>query len=162
LPSITNWISKVATVSGLRRMQALVSQEAPFDHGRAQMKALAGLEMTSKLVERTAEAVSAQIAEGEQRAVRKAVRLDLPVIIGEPIHFPGAVQIVDLYHARQYLWDLARTVHPNDSVNQKAWMKLHQKRLLDKGKIEKPVVALHSIGSTSAESRQDSHGGGLF
>ena len=27
-------------------------------------------------------------------------------------HFPGAVQIVDLYHARQHLWDLARRLHP--------------------------------------------------
>ena len=27
-----------------------------------------------------------------------------------------------------------RTLHPNDPVNQNAWMKVHQKRLLDKGK----------------------------
>ena len=27
-------------------------------------------------------------------------------------HFPGAVQIVDLYHARQHLWDLARRLYP--------------------------------------------------
>jgi transposase len=31
-------------------------------------------------------------------------------------HFPGAVQIVDLYHARQHLSDLARRLHPNDQV----------------------------------------------
>ena len=66
-------------------------------------------------------------------------------------HFPGAVQIVDLYHARQHLWELARKLHPNDAVNQKAWMKVHQKRLLDKGKIEKLVVALRSIDSTNPE-----------
>jgi hypothetical protein len=47
-------------------------------------------------------------------------------------HFPGAMQIVDLYHARQHLWELARKLHPNDPVNQKAWMKVHQKRLLDR------------------------------
>ena len=35
--------------------------------------------------------------------------------------------------------------------NQKAWMKVHQKRLLDKGKIEKLVVALRSIQSTNPE-----------
>ena len=33
---------------GVRRMQALVGQEAPFDHGREQMKVLAGLEVTAK------------------------------------------------------------------------------------------------------------------
>src|SRR5437016_13528304 len=34
---------------GVRRMQAMVGQEAPFDHGREQMKTLAGLEVTTKL-----------------------------------------------------------------------------------------------------------------
>src|ERR1035441_2327902 len=29
-------------------------------------------------------------------------------------HFPGAVRILDLYHARQHLWELARRLHPND------------------------------------------------
>jgi len=63
----------------------------------------------------------------------------------------GRVQIVDLYHARQHLWELARRLHPNDELNQKAWMKVHQKRLLDKGKIEKLVSALRSIVSTNPE-----------
>lgn len=243
---------------GVRRMQALVGQESPFDHGRKQMKILAGLEVTAKSVERTAEAIGADIAAGEQREIAKAVQLDLPVIVGEPIpilyvqmdgtgvpvvkketegrkgktdgqpahtreaklgcvftqtqwdtegyairdpdsttytgaieaaedfgkriyleawkrgwsranqkviigdgaewiwniaadHFPGAVQIVDLYHARQHLWDLARRLHPNDEANQKAWMKVHQKRLLDKGKIEKLVLSLRSIEVSNAE-----------
>jgi hypothetical protein len=243
---------------GVRRMQAIVGQEAPFDHGREQMKVLAGLEVTAKSVERTAEAIGADIAQGEQREIRKAIQLDLPVIVGNPIpvlyvqmdgtgvpvvkketegrkgktdgqpahtrevklgcvftqttwdkegyairdpdsttytgaietaeefgkriyleawnrgwsraqkkvvmgdgaewiwnladqHFPGAVQIVDLYHARQHLWDLARKLYPNDTVSQKAWIKVHQKRLLDKGKIEKLVLSLRSITSTNAE-----------
>lgn len=243
---------------GVRRMQALVGQESPFDHGREQMSILAGLEVTAKSVERTAEAIGDDIAEGEQREMRRAVQLDLPVVLGElvPIlyvqmdgtgvpvvkketmgrqgksngqpahtreaklgcvftqttwdqegfalrdpdsttytgaiesaeefgkriyveawkrgwnraakkvvmgdgaewiwnlaeqHFPGAVQIVDLYHARQHLWDLARRIHPNDEVHQKAWMKVHQKRLLDKGKIEKLVTALGSVHSASPE-----------
>ena len=29
-------------------------------------------------------------------------------------HFPGAIQIVDLYHARQHLWDLSAKLFPND------------------------------------------------
>ncbi len=66
-------------------------------------------------------------------------------------HFPGALQIVDLYHARQHLWDLVRKLHPHQPVIQKAWMKVHQKRWLDKGKIEKLVFALRSILSTNAE-----------
>jgi hypothetical protein len=243
---------------GVRRMQALVGQESPFDHGREQMKILAGLEVTAKSVERTAEAIGDDIAEGEQKEMQRAVQLDLPVVIGElvpilyvqmdgtgvpvvkketvgrqgksngqPAHtreaklgcvftqttwdkegfairdpdsttytgaiesaeefgkriyveawkrgwnraakkvvmgdgaewiwnladpyFPGAVQIVDLYHARQHLWELARKLNPNDERRQNAWMKVHQKRLLDKGKIEKLVGALRSIDSINPE-----------
>ncbi len=243
---------------GVRRMQAMVGQAAPFDHGREQMNLLAGLEVTAKSVERVAEAIGADIAAGEQRAISKAVQLDLPVIVGEPIpilyvqmdgtgipvvkketegrkgktdgqpahtrevklgcvftqtawdkegyairdpdsttytggietaeefgkrlyleawnrgwnrakkkvviadgaewcwnqaslHFPGAIQIVDLYHARQHLWELARKLYSGDPLNQKAWMKVHQKRLLDKGKIEKLVLSLRSTESTNAE-----------
>jgi hypothetical protein len=243
---------------GVRRMQAVVGQEAPFDHGRQQMKLLAGLEVTTKAVERTAEAIGENIAAREQEEIQRAVQLDLPMVVGESVpilyvqmdgtgvpvvkketvgrqgktegqpahtretklgcvftqttwdkkghpirdpdsttytgaietaeefgkriyveawkrgwsraekkvvmgdgaewiwnlaeqHFPGAVQIVDLYHARQHLWGLARRLHPNDQMNQKAWMKIHQRRLLDKGKIEKLVVALRSIVSTNPE-----------
>jgi hypothetical protein len=67
------------------------------------------------------------------------------------LHFPDAVHIVDLYHARQHLWDLARRLYLNDEGKQKAWMKLHQKRLLDKGKIEKLVGVLRAIKSSNSE-----------
>jgi hypothetical protein len=60
-------------------------------------------------------------------------------------HFPGAVQIVDLYHARQHLWNLARLLYPSDTKRQNAWIGLHQKRWLDKGKIGKLVASLRSI-----------------
>jgi hypothetical protein len=243
---------------GVRRMQAVVGQQAPFDHGRQQMKLLADLEVTTKAVERTAEAIGENIASCEQQEIQRAMQLDLPIVMGEPVrilyvqmdgtgvpvvkketvgrqgktagqpahtrevklgcvftqtkwdeegyalrdpdsttyvgaidtaeefgkrlyleawkrgwsraekkvvmgdgaewiwnlaeqHFPGAVQIVDLYHARQHLWELARRLHPNDDVSQKAWIKLHQRRLLDKGKIEKLVVSLRSIDSSNAE-----------
>ena len=66
-------------------------------------------------------------------------------------HFPGAIQIVDLFHARQHLWELARKLYPNDEREQKAWIKIHQKRLLDKGKIEKLVLALRPIDTTNPE-----------
>jgi hypothetical protein len=242
---------------GVRRMQAMVGQEAPFDDGREQMKILAGLEVTTKSVERTAEAIGADIAQREKAEIQKALQLDLPVIVGEPIrivyvqmdgtgipvvkketagrqgkaegqpahtrecklgcvftqttwdkegyamrdpdsttytgaietaeefgprmyaeasrrgwsrallkvvmgdgaewiwniaelHFPGAIQIVDLYHARQHLWEVARKLYPNDQAKQKAWMKMHQKQL-DRGKIEKLVGALRAIKSENAE-----------
>jgi hypothetical protein len=228
---------------GVRRMLATVGQEAPFDHGRQQMKLLADLEVTTKAVERTAEAIGEDIAAREQAEIQRAMQLDLPIVVGEPVpilyvlmdgtgvpvvrketvgrqgktegqpahtrevklgcaftqttwdeqgyairdpdsttyvgaietaeqfgkriyleawkrgwsraanrvvmgdgsewiwnqadlHFPGATQILDLYHAREHLWDLARRLHPNDEVNQNRWMMIHQD-LLDHCKIQK-------------------------
>jgi hypothetical protein len=66
-------------------------------------------------------------------------------------HFPGAVQIVDLYHARHHLWEVARGLFPQDEAQQKSWMKTHQKRLLDKGKIEKLVESLRSLAASHPE-----------
>ena len=250
---------------GVRRMQALVGQQAPFEHGREQMKLLAGLEVNAKAVERTAEAIGGDIARREQQQIQRALQLALPVLVGEPIpilyiqmdgtgvpvvrketegrkgktdgepahtreaklgcvftqtscdregfpirdpesttytgaietaeefgrrlyqevwnrglsrarkivilgdgaewirnltelHFPDAIHIVDLYHARQHLWDVVRVLYPNDPVSQKAWMKVHQKRLLDQGKIEKLVAALRSLlpaHPQAAEKLQD-------
>jgi Uncharacterised protein family (UPF0236) len=251
-------IEKTEFSPGVRRMQALVGQDAPFDHGREQIQLLAGLDVTTKAVERTAEAIGDDIAHDQRQEMQRAVQLDLPMVVGQPVpilyvqmdgtgvpvvkketegrkgktegqpahtreaklgcvftqtswdnkgypirdpnsttyagaietaedfgkrlcveawkrgwsravkkvvigdgaewiwnladpYFPGAVQIVDLYHARQHLWDLARRLYPNDHAEQKAWIKVHQKRLLDKGKIEKLVVALRSIQSTNSE-----------
>jgi hypothetical protein len=237
---------------GVRRMQAWVGQDVSFDHGREQMKLLAGLEVTTKSVERAAEVIGADIASCEQQKIERAVQLDLPIIVGEPVpilyvqmdgtgvpvvkketegrkgkldglpahtrevklgcvftqtgwdeggfairdqgsttytgaiepaeqfgkrlyveawrrgwsrattkvvigdgaewiwniaqdHFPGAVQIVDLFHAREHLWELARLLFPNDTKRRKQWIGLHQKRWLDKGKIAKLVTSLRSI-----------------
>jgi hypothetical protein len=54
-------------------------------HGREQLQLLAGLQMTTKSVERTAEAIGADIAQREQGEIQKALQLDLPVIAGQPI-----------------------------------------------------------------------------
>lgn len=54
-------------------------------------------------------------------------------------------RLFDLDHARQHLWEVARQLHPHQEAQQKAWMKVHQKHLLDKGKIEKLVGALRAI-----------------
>jgi hypothetical protein len=251
-------IAKLDLSPAVRRMLALVGSEVPFQQGRQQMEVLAGLSVTAKAVERTAEAIGGDIAQSEQQEMQRALQLDLPVVVGEPIpilyvqmdgtgvpvvkketagrqgktngqaahtrevklgcaftqttwdeegypirdldsttytgaiesaeefgkriyleahkrgwsraekkvvigdgaewiwnladlHFSGALQIVDLFHARQHLWEVARKLYPNHEVSQKAWMKVHQKRLLDKGKIEKLVLSLRSIDSPHPE-----------
>jgi len=65
-------------------------------------------------------------------------------------HFPDGIQIVDLFHARQHLWGLARKLYPNQDAEQKAWMTIHQDRL-DEGKIEDLVAALRSLDSSHPE-----------
>jgi len=70
---------------GVRRMLALVGQEVPFDHGRQQVKLLADLEVNTKNVERTAEAIGEDIAVGEQAEIQRAKQLDLPIVLGKPI-----------------------------------------------------------------------------
>jgi hypothetical protein len=65
-------------------------------------------------------------------------------------HFPGAIQIVDLYHARQHLWGLARKLYPSQEAEQRRWMMVHQD-MLDEGKVEDLVVALRVIDSSNPE-----------
>lgn len=64
-------------------------------------------------------------------------------------HFPGAIQILDLYHAREHLWKVAAWLHPNDVVAKKLWMK-PMKDLLDDGKIEPLVARLREIAAEHA------------
>lgn len=59
-------------------------------------------------------------------------------------HFPGAIQIVDLYHARQHLGDLAALFHPHDAAAKKRWV-IPMQDLLDHGRIEPLVEWLREI-----------------
>jgi hypothetical protein len=251
---------------GVRRMLAVVGQAAPFDQGREQMKLLAGLEVTTKAVERTAEAIGEDIRRRERGQIQQAMQLDLPVVLGEPIpilygqmdgtgvpvtkaergeskregepartrevklgcvftqtahdpqgyamrdpdsttytgaietaeefgkrlyaeawnrgwsrakkkvimgdgaewiwnladlHFSGALQIVDLFHARQHLWDLARLLHPGDDARQKQWIMRHQPKL-DEGKIEKLVSYLRALELSSTDVAETIHKAGDY
>ena len=59
-------------------------------------------------------------------------------------HFPGAIQIVDLYHAREHLWDLARKLNPADETAQRRWL-MHKLDWLENGRIEKLTSALRKL-----------------
>jgi hypothetical protein len=63
-------------------------------------------------------------------------------------HFPRAIQIVDLYHAREHLWNLARKLYPAEEAAQKRWL-MHKLDWLENGKIEKLVAALGKLADTS-------------
>ncbi len=64
--------------------------------------------------------------------------------------FPGAIEIVDLYHARQHLWELGGKLHPHDETAKRRWVMTHQ-HLLDDGKIEKLVGKLRAFSPDSPE-----------
>ena len=242
---------------GVRRMMALVGSETSFEQGREQLRLLAGLEGTTKAIERQAEAIGADIAAGQQAEIRRAKQLELPEVCaqsapalyiemdgtgvpvvaaetegragkvegqpartrevklgclftqtttdqhGRPVrdpdsttyaaaiesaeefglrlyteawrrgwsrakkkvvlgdgavwiwnladqHFPGAVQIVDLYHARQHLWELCAKIFAADERARTPWMA----RLLDKldqGKVEALVQTLREFPPANAE-----------
>jgi hypothetical protein len=244
-------IHKTDYSPGVRRMLAAVGSEMPFAQGRDQIQLLAGLEVTAKAVERTAETIGADIEARQQQDIRRAKQLHLPAIAGPPIpylyvqmdgtqvfmvkaetegragrtpaqsartrecklgavftqtavddqgrpvrdedsttyvgaietaeefglrlytevwnrgwdravvrvvmgdgshwiwniadrHFPGAIQIVDLYHAREHLWDLARKLYPADEAAQKRWL-MRKLDWLESGRIEKLSAALRKL-----------------
>ena len=62
------------------------------------------------------------------------------------LHFPGAIQIVDLYHAREHLWKVAALLHPHDQAAKKLWM-TPMKDLLDDGDIETLVTHLRETAA---------------
>jgi hypothetical protein len=80
-------IEKTDFSPGVRRMLAAVGSEAAFAQGRQQMKLLAGLEVTAKAVERTAESIGQDIEARQQTDIRRAKQLHLPVVAGPPIPY---------------------------------------------------------------------------
>ncbi len=92
---------------------------------------------------------------GWDRAKRKVVLGDGAVWIWNLAreHFPGAIQIVDLFHARQHLWDLARSLHPNEEVRRKqaagCWL-----AMLDEGRIETLAVQLRALPADTEALRE--------
>ena len=245
---------------GVRRMEAVIGSASPFGRGCEPLKLLAGLEVTAKAIERTAETIGDAIAKRELDDIARAKQLVLPIVSnqnisklyvlmdgtgvpavlaetqgrvgklegqrahtrecklgcvftqttvdheGRPIrdpgsttytgaietaedfgtriyteawrrgwewatlrivigdgaiwiwnladlHFPGAIQIVDLYHAREHLWAVAALLFPNDSTQQKRWMMTSQ-NLLDNGQIERLVKRLRKIESAIPELLQ--------
>jgi hypothetical protein len=56
-------------------------------------------------------------------------------------HFPSAIQIVDLYHARQHLWELSSKLFPNEPKARQRWIARCLDRL-ERGKVEALVKIL--------------------
>ncbi len=89
---------------------------------------------------------------GWSRALKKVLLGDGAVWIWNLAdqHFPGAIQIVDLYHARQHLWELSAKLFPGDDKARQRWLARCLDRL-EKGKIEALVKTLGALQPASEE-----------
>ncbi len=65
-------------------------------------------------------------------------------------YFPGAIEIVDLYHAREHLWDLASKLFLQQQKRRGGWQRRLQKKL-DAGRIEQLVATLRGTASDNLE-----------
>jgi len=63
-------------------------------------------------------------------------------------HFPGALQILDLYHAKGHLWDVAKAIYGPGTDLAEQWAKLRRDQL-DEGKID-AILALHAHANEEA------------
>jgi len=61
-------------------------------------------------------------------------------------HFYGATQIVDLYHAREHYWNVARACFALDSAKLHAWTE-DRRRELDDGNVEDVMAAIGQCAS---------------
>lgn len=58
--------------------------------------------------------------------------------------FPGAVQIVDEYHARQHVWEVARAAFASDPAARQGWAKTVLDQLAQ-GQIEAVIAAMEAL-----------------
>jgi hypothetical protein len=67
--------------------------------------------------------------------------------------FPGAIQIVDLFHAKQHLSDVAKAVYGPSSDLGRQWAKRRHEQL-DEGKLDALLNALSAHAPTNDEARK--------
>jgi hypothetical protein len=108
-----------------------------------------------------------EVPEFAKRAAREATRRGFDqaqrrVVLGDGApwiwnladeQFPGAVQIVDLYHAKGHLWDVAKAIYGAGSDRASQWAK-QQRDELDEGKIDALLAALRVHAQANDEARK--------
>ncbi len=67
--------------------------------------------------------------------------------------FERAIQIIDLYHAREHYWDCARAVYPSYRKKQSKWAE-RRKRELDDGDVEAVIRAIKRLSPKNEEAEQ--------
>jgi len=108
-----------------------------------------------------------EVSEFAKRAAREAARRGFDqaprrVVLGDGAvwiwniageQFPGAIQIVDLYHAKGHLWDVAKAIYGAGSDLAEQWAKQRRDEL-DEGKIDDVLAALRVHAAANDEARK--------
>jgi hypothetical protein len=69
------------------------------------------------------------------------------------LHFPGAIQVVDWYHASERLWIAAHAAWGEGKPKARAWGKVSE-RLLRAGRVEDVLRRIARLRPTSAEAQE--------
>jgi hypothetical protein len=98
-------------------------------------------------------------AEAGRRGVQRAAQVSIlgdgaPWIWGLAAeHFPGALQIVDLYHAREHLAELGKLLYGPGSAEARRWTAARSEGL-DAGEVEEVVAALGRLRPRQTEGQE--------
>jgi len=99
-------------------------------------------------------------AEAMSRGLEKAKKV---IVIGDgaiwiwniaDFHFQGAIQIIDLYHAREHYWSVAKKMFSSGDKKLKSWTTKRRKEL-DSGNVEKVIAAMRKLSPTTDEQREE-------
>ena len=69
-------------------------------------------------------------------------------------HFPGAIQIVDLFHALEYLWDVGKLVYGPTGAATTRWFQ-RQKDELKEGDVKKVIAAIKRLKPHNQSVREE-------
>ena len=100
------------------------------------------------------------LREAERRGFDKAARR---VVLGDGApwiwnftdeHFPDATQIVDIFHAKGHLFEVAKAIYGNGSKIGERWARKRREEL-DEGRVDEVIAALRSHAATCEEARKN-------
>ena len=98
-------------------------------------------------------------AEAGKRGIQKAART---CVIGDgalwiwnlaDLHFCDATQIIDIFHAREHLWEIGKVIYTTDKEKIKAWVKKRIKAL-DQGEVEKVIAAIEKLSPPNEKAKE--------
>lgn len=107
----------------------------------------------------TAEALGNRIyEEAQRRGLERALNV---CVIGDGApwiwniadeQFYGATQIIDLWHAREHYWNVAKVILANDQKKQNGWA-MKRREELDQGEVEKVMAAIKRLSPDTEEGK---------